>query len=73
MSAFRTDGIADDEVCSLRCNWIDADVTLYLSLNQSGPADTEEQRVRAAALGWLRGRLRIHAAFLHALKLSFTA
>jgi hypothetical protein len=26
-----------------------ADVTLYLSLNQSGPADTEEQRVRAAA------------------------
>jgi len=26
-----------------------ADVTLYLSLNQSGPAETEEQRVRAAA------------------------
>ena len=26
-----------------------ADVTLYLSLNQSGPADTEEQRVGAAA------------------------
>jgi len=31
------------------------------------------RRKKHRALGWLRGRLRIHAAFLHALKLSFTA